>query len=180
MLTGRGFDLLGGATVKSIQSGLASITVSASSEVNVAISAVDLTKAFAVASFYTNETGYYGRGGVIFPKLVNSTTLNIIVPGLLTAGSVYSVSWFVVELDNITVQRLDGSLGSGVKATDVTISQVNLSKTFLIAYGTATGGSNLSGVFQRAHLSNSTTVHIERDTAVSYTGPFYIYVISLP
>lgn len=78
-----------------------------------------------------------------------------------------TVAYQVITGDEFTVQVGETRLSTSSTAIDVTISEVDLSQTFVIttarSYESSTN-PNDSVFFIRAELTNATTLHLERDT----------------
>jgi len=169
-----GFELFGsggGSFVNSIQSGETSFSTNIQ---DINISPVELSRSVVFMSFSTTYslTSNVFRGLPI-PALISPDTLRF---SRYSADGTITASWAVVEfLNGVNVQHLAGTV-SGSPPYDISISPVDLTKTFLITYcygGTqATAASSIG----RATLLDNSTVRIVRE---SFSGElnYSIYVV---
>lgn len=156
----RGFDLFGGAKIKSVQYGTVSLDTTPK---DITISTIDLSKSFAVCTVRTtyNDVGsamdIAARVPVVsFP---DSSTLRLapILYGDNTA------SWFVIEfLEGISVQRGITTIPGGSYTRDVTISDIDLSKSFIL-YSYSANTSTAGRALVTATFTSSTNIRFQRE-----------------
>lgn len=159
-------------TVQTGEASLASLT-----ELDVTISAVDLGETFVVHTNQTNQTG--PSGGFVRTKLTSTTNLRLNVA--TSAATTLPVRWYVVQWRGATVQSSDISCPNGVGSADVTITEVDLTKTFILHSYYSSNGSQAGYAWTRCIFLNSTTVRMLRWFTGAYSSnEGHFYVISHP
>lgn len=158
----------GGAVIKSVQRGQ-TIILENQTTVDVTITGVDLTKSFVTCEVTAQYTGTEEVGQTTASvHLVSSTKISVRRVTSSTTQQVY-VTWQVVEfVSGVSVQR--GFTSTASANETVTISAVDVSKSFLmssIRYGGNTG-----------ILSLKWTGAITSSTSVTYSAPTTIGAIA--
>ncbi|MGF1666467.1 MAG: tandem-95 repeat protein, partial [Acidimicrobiia bacterium] len=136
-----------------VQKGTATLA-GGSSSVTATIAAVDPTKAFLQFSVRGNNS----RPGdiTVTGELTNATTLTFAREE--TTGTV-TIEWSVVEfVSGVSVQRGSTTLAS--TSTDLPISTVDLSRSFVLMNSRATGGTFGANDFPRAALTSPSNLRI--------------------
>ncbi|SMB97728.1 hypothetical protein SAMN00808754_2030 [Thermanaeromonas toyohensis ToBE] len=156
-----GFDLLGGAQIKSIQR--VNVQITSSGSYTASITAVDLGKTFLVIHPYLKvaSEGYYG----IRVYLSNSTTL------VYEGFSYQSAYVYILEFaSGISVQRGTGQIPAGATSANIAIAAVDPTKSFvtlsgkLVYAGSSYYGSQYMGY---AYLTSSTNLLISRSDSTN-------------
>ena len=171
MLTGRGFDLLGGAKIKSVQRG----TFTVSSGTTVSISPVDLSKSVLLIQAHNNSSSGLRSYPKRFSYYVDLTDTQTITFTRDDTDSV-TVNWTVIEFENILVQKLTGTIPPNTQYVDLTISAIDTSKTFLI---TPYMRDDEYGAM--AQIINSNTIRVSLNGSIADTSkPYVVFVVTLP
>lgn len=141
-----------------IQSGVTSFdTPTQPNYVDINISEIDLNKSFLLFTASPKSVGYdYSSEHFIGGYIINSTTVRF----YRNYNSVnYNISWYVVTSDNIKkIQR--GTIATTTKEKLVTISKVDLRKSFITSYHTSTANATSS-------MYSSTYSYLKNDTTLS-------------
>ena len=140
--------------LKAVQSGTTTIA-NGNSSATATLTAVDTSKAFLV--FGVSENTSNPQDGQISGQITNSTTVTFQRVG--TSGAV-TVKWYVAEFTSgVSVQRGTSPALTGTSA-DITISSVDLTKSFpLVSFritGTTFGGND----FVKAKLTSATNLNL--------------------
>ncbi len=150
-----------GAVIKSVQRGNAGMS---DGPIRITIASVDLSKSFVKVS----STGYPGYSPVLaFIKgvLENSTTI-VFTRETYDASKYVSFSWEVVEFaDGVSVQS--GVFFTSVSNPSITVSPVDLMKSFIIFSFSSTGGVDSQPVVRLASATN---------IAISRPSPSSLYI----
>lgn len=168
----RGFSLLGGG-IKSVQRGKYTMSNASSGTENITISPVDASKSIVLISYRvigggTNNVRY------VYGRILDSTTLSLVRNTGSSTVSV-QVSWQVIEYDSsVTVQS--GYLAISTAPQDVTVSAVDLSKSFLVASFATNWSSVSQAMFFRYHMLNNTTIRFEDSETMLISW----YLVSFP
>jgi len=140
-----------------VQSGTQAMGGSAS--VDVAITAVNLSRSFAICYFMTSSSN---PQSVPTCQLTSTTNLQIRTGAAL---SVTTVSWYVVQFaSGATVQRGSHNMASGDTTNNVTITSVDTTKAFVIAYARINDSSvsNDERRTVKARLTSATNLELSR------------------
>jgi len=165
------FEFEGGV---SVQRG--STSVALSTNVDIAISCVDLTKSFVIVS--ARKSGaQLGNDDGVTANLTSTTNLRLVTG---TAGAAMEeVYWQVIEYQASTVKKVTATLAGGSTSTTSTIAPAvgNLAKAFVISNHIIGGDSNPDDL-PRTELTNASTVTYTR-VGTTNTMTFVTYVIEL-
>ena len=140
-----------GSNIKSIQRGSATMNALT---VNVAISAVDITK--SIVKIYMRNTAVSGTGYLTAnAEITTSTNLRLAVVAIIVGTEV--VDWEIIEFNNVK------SLQKGTKVVSttseiVTITGVEPTKSVLFISWDAPMSSNMHNLSASGELTNSTTI----------------------
>lgn len=164
----------GGSIIKSIQRGSTSLGSSTNQTVN--INAVDLSKAAVYISTRAPQNGYFNTISVE-ADFLSSTQLRLRRNyGEASLGAI--VYWTVIEFEKVKSLQTGRVTYGGLTLSDVTISQINTTKSLLFfsyqhAYGNDQGAFNY---LIAGGIVGNTTIRFE---SYSQTTPVYItwYVI---
>lgn len=165
MPTGRGFSLFGGAKLKSVQYGTVTLSsvhrdvvVSISSSVNVAKSII-----------IYRATARYDYNTFIRGEFVGDTQIKFVNLLDYDARCDVTVDWFVVEFESgINIQSGYASYIADTNVTDVTISSVDVSKSFVLVHPYASSTvADFNRVHTRAILTSSTNLRLTQQSASS-------------
>ncbi|MBE7439779.1 MAG: hypothetical protein HS115_15080 [Spirochaetales bacterium] len=140
-----------------VQSGTQAMGGSAS--VDVAITAVNLSRSFALCYFMTGSSN---PQTVPTCQLTSTTNLQIRTGAALSATT---VSWYVVQFaSGAAVQRNSLNMASGDSTSNVTITSVDTTKAFVIVYARMNDSSvgNDERRTVKARLTSSTNLEISR------------------
>lgn len=116
-----------------VQSGVVTLTVTSDTET---ISEVTTENSFIVGG---NTSSTYAVGGRhVRMKLTNSTTVTL---NRTNTGDTVKIAYYVIDCPRYLVQSVDSG-NVDTQTVDVTISQVDLSKTFVVSTSQNDGGGN--------------------------------------
>ncbi|WP_216369587.1 hypothetical protein [Brevibacillus sp. MCWH] len=137
--------ILTGASIKSVQSG--AVAIGLGSYADVTISNVDMSKSFVIVEAIQTRPYDDPDLGTVTGKLINNTTLRVMRKGITSDTSSYTtVSYQVVELENIKSIQVVQVVLMSTGTTNINITPVNLNKTFLVgSYMSAVSGSVSTG-----------------------------------
>ena len=183
MPTVRGFDLLGGG-IKSVQSGTVVFSGSSETSKNISISSVKYSKSIVLLSV---ESSTYNPNLVTFTGHLTSSTNLRIQRTTGYSGLSVEVTWTVIEFDSAyIVQTGEATIGSyeGVSVT-VDISEVDLSKAFLIASNNLRTTSDSGPWFFYGKFNSSTQIYLQygnQSVQSGTAGTKYLrwYVVQIP
>jgi len=164
-----------GANIKSVNRGIRTMSGSAEAVFDATANGVDISKSIIIVSNTTTSTGgddsfirgYFASGYLYLSRDDN--------------GGSPVVDWQVVEFDdNVNVQS--GNKGIGFGTTDVTISTIDLNKSFLIfANDTDEAGQAMSNQgITRGSIINSNTIRFEQDTDSDGINQVTWFVVEFP
>jgi len=148
-----------------------------SSNTNVTISTVDLTKSFVICtlasegwSSYTD----YNYEECVRARLTSSTNLNL---SIQTSQYSQTVTWQVIEYDNCNVQQIDYTIPTSATISDLTISTIDPERTFVC--GTfSTRERVLSGRDMiNFYILNDTQIRFRRINSVASNQLWTIFVV---
>ena len=146
----------GSLSIKSIQNGTLTL---GTNPTNVGINSVNMSQTFTICYWGTTSSN---ANQAVTCNLTSSTNLRV-QAGI--AGAAIVVSWFAVEFESgASVQRGNTSWATATASQNITISSVNLTKTFVIV-GTNTTSTSQTIDEQRitrAVLTNSTNLQLIR------------------
>ena len=129
------------------------------------IASIDTTKAFLVFNFSTDDNSS-GQGQVT-GQITNGTTLTF--TRFIAGGPAITIEWYVAEFSSgVTVQR--GSQLMDLVTKDVTITSVDLTKSFAITSLRADGTGWNKDDFVRAELTTATNLQLTQIAAGLATG----------
>lgn len=176
MPTVRGFDLLGGG-IKSVQSGTVVFSGNSETSKNISISSVNYSKSIVLLSV---ESSTLNPNLVTFTGHLTSNT-NLRIQRTTGYSESVEVTWTVIEFDSAyIVQTGEATIGSyvGVSVT-VNISQVNLSKAFLIAGKNLRVTQDSGPRFFYGKFNSSTQIYLQYG---NQAGTKYLrwYVVQIP
>jgi hypothetical protein len=162
------FEFEGNVTV---QSGTTNLTAT---PINVAITAVDLTKTFVIATM-TNSGGGLGSGDSFTADLTSTTNLRLSATNG-TANSI--IYWQVIQYQDAVVKKFSTNLPAGTASTTTTIvpAITTLSKAMVISNHTI-GAGVVARDLPRTELTNSTTVTYTRGGGTNAAMNFVTYVV---
>jgi len=123
-----------------VQTGLVTITnVGDNPNIVTLATPVDITKSFVMCYFTTGSSGINH-----VPTCQITASNQITIRTGLGDGSAVTIRYYLLEFaSGAVVQRGSFNMGAGTSFTDVPVTAVDLSKSFLIAYARTTGvGSN--------------------------------------
>jgi len=152
---GRGFDLLGGAKIKSLQTGKSSI-LGRNSSVDITISSVDVAKSVVIITSTTYSSS--GGNGFAYAILVNGTTLRV----LRNYGSsdvATAFTWQVIEFDDVKSIQSGVFNLSAAEATQ-TITTVNKAKSILFC--SSSGGATAANTIAWGWIKDNSTLEFGR------------------
>ncbi len=153
-------DVLESVVLDDIQKGTATIA-NGSSSTTATINAVDPTKTFL--TFTVGGGAPSPSSMTITGELTNATTLTFARVG--TTGPL-TIEWSVVEFaSGVSVQR--GSTTLGATTTDVPISSVALSRSFVLMNSRVSGSTFGSSDFPRAQLTSPTNLRLSVESSSS-------------
>lgn len=156
----QGLDVgISGSNIKSIQRGTATMN---STTVNVAISAVDLTKAVVIVNFASLNANITDSEVSIKATLTSSTNLQL--SNIVATYGIIVVSWTVIEFNNVKSLQ-SGSYTSTSTSDSITISSVNMAKSQLFYSSTSNNGNPSQYILLNCYLSNATTITISHYAA---------------
>lgn len=162
-----GFDLFGGA-IESIQYGNYQHTSSGAEDIT--ISTVDKNNCILEFSF---DIDFNNTTRVISGEIVDNATIRFKKSHSATGN----ISWRLIEFKNVS-SRQEATITSGDAVTDVTISEVDVSKTKLfVSWSCSTSSNDLSGVFFQYFLQSPTNLRIATQRPASFTKEFKIQII---
>jgi len=153
-----------GGSGSTVQSGTAQIATADATE-DVSITAVDLSKSFVVFNYRVDST----NPSRFLVKATLTSTTNIRFERDNTSGTntPVDITWYVVESDDLTVQRGNNSMTTGV--SNQTITAVDLSKAFRLTSmmndNTSWGEADLL----KSRLTTTTNLELETNTVVNLT-----------
>lgn len=174
--TVRGFDLLGGG-IKSVQSGTVVFSGNSETSKNISISSVNYSKSIVLLSVKSLSLN---------PNLVSFTghltsNKNLYIQRTTGYSASIDVTWTVIEFDSAyIVQTGEATIGSYVgESVTVNISQVNLSKAFLIASNNLMVTSDRGPWFFYGKFNSSTQIYLQYG---NQAGTKYLrwYVVQIP
>lgn len=153
------------------------ITMTSATDVDQAISAVDLSKAFIVASMRSNSTSAIAA----YNRVKFTSTTNVkCLSGSSTTSQFCRI--YVVEWEGATVQSGEADFPTTGGTVNKTITAVDLSKTFVMySWSMLNFGSNPGVVALRAAFTSTTNLQFFRQlTSASAQGTADWFVISHP
>ena len=166
----------GGAVIKSVQRGKTIIPANQTT-VNVTITGVDLTKSFVTCEVTTQYTGTEEESKTTASvHLVSSTQISVRRVISSTTQQVY-VTWQVVEfVSGVSVQR--GFTSTVVDNETVAISEVDVSKSFLMSSIRYSGSTGILSLKWTGAITSSTSVTFSAPTTIGGTANIHWEVIS--
>jgi hypothetical protein len=151
------------------------ITIVATPSVDIAITAVNLTKTFVIASM-SNNGATVGDNDGFTAELTSTTNLRLSA----TAGNTpdFKVYWQVIEYQDAVVKKFSATLAAATASTTTTISPAisTLSKAFVISNHTIGANVNANDL-PRTELTNTTTVTYTRGSGTAAALNFVTYVV---
>lgn len=151
------------------------VTIVNTPPVNIAISAVNLSKTFVIASM-SNNGATAGDNDGFTADLTSTTNLRLSA----TAGNTpdFKVYWQVIEYQDATVKKFNTTLAAGTASTTTTISPAitTLSKAFVISNHTISANVDTDDL-PRTELTNTTTVTYTRGVGTTAAMNFVTYVV---
>lgn len=167
-LTGQGG---GGSNIKSIQRGTLTLTTTSA---DVTIS--EISENSSIVKIYNKpktSVDIQARNACIKTKITSSTNINF---AKNTSGNDVDIFWEAIEFKNIkSIQRGDYRITTQGVLESITISAVDLSKSFIVASWTSTGAnSNTAAVMDIAYLDSETVVKVSSSV---YVGIIHWQVI---
>lgn len=162
------FEFEGNVTV---QRGTTNLTASPT---NIAISTVDLTRTFVIASM-TNDGGTTGTSDGFTADLTSITNLRLSATG---TGANFIIYWQVIEYQDAVVKKFSTALAAGTASTTTTITPAitTLSKAIVISNHTI-GAGIVARDLPRTELTNTTTVTYTRGGGTTAAMNFVTYVV---
>lgn len=155
MPTGRGFELFGGAKIKSVQYGVLSGVG------DVAISPIDVSKSVLLFSYSINNDSTVYR--LIKGRIINATTINF--SRYQASSNPCYIAWYVVEFEgNILVQMGESNIVGGSDTVNVTISPVDLNKSFVVVSNSTDYDTMFDVPRVYGYLTSSTNLSLKRTT----------------
>lgn len=144
---------------------MVTIDSAANNYADVTITGVDTSKCFVLVSQAANSNS--GCFNQVRGYMINGTTLRV-QRGTANAAYVAYVAWQVIEFaSGVSIQS--GQLTTSAASHDVTISTVDLTKSFVV-FSLSTGSSidNITAYSWRVSLSTATNINFYRpsDTTV--------------
>jgi hypothetical protein len=143
---------------------------------NITITSVDTSKSFPIVTFAGDSGG--GAAPAAQVRLSSSTNIQLNTPQNNWGGE---ITIQVVTIDDASVQLVTGNLDTDAQ-TDVTISTVDMSKTFLECTWMYSGANqSLNGYDVVNHILTSTTnVQFNRQRSSSAPAAYYaVHAISI-
>lgn len=153
-----------------------STNVARNTNVNVAISCIDLTKSFVLISARKSGSSL-GNDDGITANLTSSTNLQLFIAG--TAGAdMEEAYWQVIEYQGAVVKKVTASITGTATSTTSTITPAvtNLAKTMVVSNHTISTDISANNL-PRTELTNTTTVTYTRVGNTSMTMNFVTYVV---
>lgn len=159
---GSGFDVGGGKIVKSVQRGTGTwSTTSGDTFRNITISPVDPEKSYVIVSYVAFNSDSIGAR-VFFTngKLTSSTVLRL-EREIRRTDETANFTWQVIEFENVksfqSGTHLHSPASAGYRVTNTTISNIDLSKSFVFATyrTTTTTVSNEAILYYRLSAENN-------------------------
>ena len=153
-------NVLEPVVLDNIQKGTTTIA-SGSSSTTATITAVDPSKAFL--TFTVRGDQPTPNDMMISGELTNATTVTFSRVGTFTN---VTIEWSVVEfVSGVSVQRGSPTLGSST--TDIPISSVDLTRSFVLMNSRVGGGTFGASDFPRAALTSSTNLRVSIESSAS-------------
>ena len=153
-----------------VQRGTTAVTAS---PMNVAITAVDRTKTFTLAT-WTKIGATYGADDIVRARLTSNTNLEF----SHGTGSFDGIAdWQVITMDSASVQYGDVTMASGASAATATVTAVDTTKTFLIASWSSDGDS-IGANFVRGRITSPTQLTFDRGVTGTNLGISW-YLVTL-
>jgi outer membrane protein assembly factor BamB len=141
------------AGIKTVQGGTATMTTQ--STLNVPISSVTLTR--SILFFSVAENNVDPSNGQVRGQLTSPTNIQFNRAGTATT---VTIRWYVAEFgSSVSVQR--GSTAVTANPMNVTISPVDLSKTFVLASWLKPGAAYGDDDYLRARLTSTTNLELD-------------------
>jgi len=154
----------------SVQRGTTNVTAN---PMNVAITAVDRTKTFVLAS-WQKLGSTYGADDVVRARLTSNTNLEF----SHGTGSLDGIAdWQVVTMASASVQYGDTTLASGASTATVAVTAVDTTKTFLMT-SWSSGGDSIGANFVRARITSPTQLTFDRGVTGTALGISW-YLVTL-
>lgn len=164
-----------------VQTGEASMpTTAVAKQVDVTISAVDLSKTFLVHSNRTNNTG--AIGAYVRGKFTSTTNIQFNAGDTATASFSNIIRWYAVTWEGATVQYGEADFPTTGGTVNKTITAVDLAKTFVMySWSMLSFSSNPGVVALRSAFTSTTNLQFFRQlTSASPQGTADWFVISHP
>lgn len=163
-----------------VQTGEATLPTSGTKQLDVTITAVDLSKAFALVSMRTNNTG--AIAGFIRGKLTSTTNLQLNAGDTATSSYSGIVRWYVVEWEGATVQSGSTAFNTNNSTRNETISTVDRTKSFVVySWDMLAFSTNVGIIATRAALTSDTNLQFFRAlNSASANGTVDWFVVSHP
>jgi hypothetical protein len=154
----------------SVQRGTTAVTAS---PMNVAITAVDRTKTFVLAT-WTKIGATYGADDIVRARLTSNTNLEF----RHGTGSFDGIAdWQIITMDGASVQYGDVNLASGASTVTVAVTAVDTTKTFLMASWSSDGDS-IGANFVRGRITSPTQLTFDRGVTGTNLGISW-YLVTL-
>jgi hypothetical protein len=162
------FEFEGNVTV---QRGTTNLTAT---PINVAITAVDLTKTFVIATM-TNSGSGFGSGDSFTADLTSTTNLRLSATNGAANSIIY---WQVIQYQDAVVKKFSTNLPAATASTTTTIvpAITTLSKAMVLSNHTI-GAGVVARDLPRTELTNSTTVTYTRGGGTTAAMNFVTYVV---
>ncbi|MBI3027268.1 VCBS repeat-containing protein [Candidatus Woesearchaeota archaeon] len=153
-----GFTISPSLLVKTVQKGTASLP---STDTSIAVNITEINTSASLLVFNLNENNADPASGLIRGNISNSTTLRFIRSG---SGNSVAIQWYVVEFESgVNVQR--GTATVTATPHDITISSVNINKSFPVISWSNGGARYGSDDFARANLTSPTNLRVTSGAA---------------
>lgn len=145
-----------------------------STEVNITIPSVDITKSFSILNIRSNRAWASDMREACISHRITSSN-NLLVKGIITDNTIYC-RWYVVELDDVVVTSISGN-ATGLSYEATLPSAVDLSKTYLF---TSIEGLNSSPVMDGRNMKTarfSANNKVEYRSSADYVSGYSSYII---
>ncbi len=158
-----------------VQTGTATNIFNSDGDVDVSITSVNTSKAFAFVTIY----GYYSWDpyhAIEFVSAEITSSTNLRLKNLSVDENSNTVKWTVVEYDSCSVQKVSDA-PSGT-SDSYTIASVTTNKSAIISsYRMNNAGTSDDSALWNLYLSDATTITYARTTGGT-TGTFIAYIVS--
>ena len=164
-------------TVSSIQTGSQAIDGADGLTVNIAITAVDLSRSIVMITQSNAASENRIRRHIFGVELSSTTNIQLTRAESKFAKDVI-IEWTVIEFDATAIEGIQtGSVDRTSAVENTTITAVDVSKTLVVTSLSTDGGSITTAVLATAELTSATNLALESDAVPSSGESEYRYQI---